>query len=264
MCRSRLVWSDFPPTFARGRSWAPRLLVFIGLLAGIAAEPVSPAPGDWTAEASTLDDCRLTMLALQGLQQDHQLGPLNLGVTVRSNRATLWGTVSTLDLSQRAEACIEDVPGIAAVTNELRIEKPRETPADERPRSLLFRPSPPAEESLAEPVRPATLTGRAPEALPRDGPPVMPALTIPSPPEQSAKDRELIARLDQLRRDDLRYRGVSWEVHEGEVRLRGVVASSAEVMEFARAIAHLPGVRRVLLDELRTSAEFQRLGTGIR
>jgi hypothetical protein len=117
----------------------------------------------------------------------------------------------------------------------------------------------------------AGLTGHA--YLAGDTPvPLMPAIAIPlrqpvadqappaamlAPMRATDQPLALAQAIERLRQSDERYRGVRPEVSGGIVHLRGTVANPQDLFALAKAIAQLPGVQRVILEEVRTE-RFRR------
>src|SRR5262245_36029087 len=75
-------------------------------------------PGDSPVD---LRDVEITLHVRQALMQDRELGPLNLGVSVLYNQATLWGGVPNRELADRALRIVEDVRGVYQVKDDLRV-----------------------------------------------------------------------------------------------------------------------------------------------
>ena len=98
--------------------------------------------------------------------------------------------------------------------------------------------------------------------------PVMPALVLPAQPSvaDAARPRippspagpqttsSLLERIEALRLADDRFRGIRVEVRGDAVYLRGTVYSWDQLFELARSISQLPGVRRVLFEEVRAES----------
>jgi len=94
-----------------------------------------------TATANTDGERRMASLARQALDNDAQLGVLNLGVSVRDQVATVWGTVPSPAVAERAVKCLGLVPGVADVVNQLTVESPGDPLVDFL--KLPARPLPP-------------------------------------------------------------------------------------------------------------------------
>lgn len=271
----------------------------------LASAPLLAAAGN--------DGERLTSLARQALDNDTQLGALNLGVSVRGPVATVWGTVPSPSAGERAVLCLRRVPGVERVENQLTVESPGDSlfdflklparpwspkpipgmraldPAATAPQATrtshgpvplgpefmpgpvpVFTPAPaaappmpttaPAIVSSPAPP-PSKLASRAPEAV--AAAPIMPLIPLPvtrpipvplhdtTPVKAEPDDLErAIARLQQ---GNDRLRGIKTEVRGGAVYLRGNTRDWQELQAFARQIAELPGVERVVLDGVRST-----------
>jgi osmotically-inducible protein OsmY len=92
-----------------------------GALAGVLAWATFVAP---VSAANSDTDCRLTSRARMALDNDVQLGTLSLGVSVRDEVASVWGSVPSTALADRAVNCLKRVPGVARVENQLTVESP--------------------------------------------------------------------------------------------------------------------------------------------
>lgn len=254
-------------------SWA----VGLGLMLPMA----SAAPNN-----ATDAQCRMTSLARQALDGDAQLGALNLGVSVRDEVATVWGTVPSSAIADRAVNCLRRVPGVARVDNQLTVECPTDPLVDFLklpPRPLTPKPLPGMR--VQEPVEPrSTRTSHGPVPVWHPAAPVPPApepkltsrpeptaavaaVTMPVIPlpvlrpapvplrEEAvpvkAEQRDLSRVIADLQNPYEHLRGVKPEVRGGVVHLRGTVGSWQELQTFARAISQLPGVDRVVLSGLR-------------
>ena len=75
-------------------------------------------------------ECRMTSLARLALDNDAQLGALNLGVSVRDHVATVWGAVPSPALASRAVTCLGRLPGVDRVENQLTVESPSDPLVD--------------------------------------------------------------------------------------------------------------------------------------
>jgi hypothetical protein len=228
-------------------------------------------------------DCQLAFFAREALLKDEVLGPLNLGVTVHSGVATLWGTVPKTDLARLAEEKVRSVPGVAQVKNDLRI-----VAVDEDTAGFLgmpaFRPNPAFQEPVKRRDRPVPLVSRgeasipsansivtaSPLRVPTIQAPAGPARTVssfePSPPTSlSQGDKQemtqsvlkvpppprLVETLEYLRRSNERFMPVRFEVQGGVVRLWGNAASGEDVFTLAQQVSRLPGVERVVVEHAR-------------
>jgi hypothetical protein len=205
------------------------------------------------------------------LLQDEILGPLNVGVTVHSGTATVWGTVPNVALSRRAEERVRGVLGLTQVKNDLRIAV-----GDDETAEFLgmatWRPPAALKEKAKTRDRPIPLVSRAEESWPSSNeaalvsPPIMPPIQIPAGPQRTVSSFEppmtppvskvsslppLVETLEQLRRSSERFRPIRIEVQGGVVRLWGNAARGEDVFTFAQRISHLPGVERVIVERSR-------------
>jgi hypothetical protein len=223
------------------------------------------------------------LLARQTLFQDKLVGPLNLGVRVRRRVAVLWGPVPSAELARRAVALLEGLPDLVEVRDELTVQ-----PVDERPPRDRYLPPPdslpPAPDvSRAAPTKAGVLTrhsalslagstspvGYPQEASPALGsrtPPapanpaagtVLPAIRIPVKAAEASNGTEagevLIEAVTRLQRADPRFGRLHAEVRGQVVHLRGEVERWGDVHALARTVAHLPGVERVVLGNIRAT-----------
>jgi hypothetical protein len=225
--------------------------------AGLSAtDAARPAPNRGPIESGLLTDCQLGVFARRALQQDPQLAPLNLGVSVLDRTATIWGAIPSAELAGRATELVRRVPGVAAVHSDLSVEGPDPLTKERLVRS--FSPVP------ARPPSVPSLTG-----LPAWGPPggtapapapaVVVTLRPPIPSEQTGpaspapavpvKTGDLLAAVERARAADPRFCQVRVEVREGVVVLRGIGARGQDLFELAQAASRVPGVRRVVVDQ---------------
>ena len=248
----------------------PRLLAGPAALgAALLLGCVCPAAlaADGPGDPAAYHDLRHTMQARSALLADPVLAPLNLGVRVHNRVAVLWGPVPTAGLKERAELLLRKLPDLLEVRNELHVEQP-EPPPQYLPGKLppatpvplpgfsgaadtwqdLFarrQDSAPAFASPAENVR----LKPAPSGLPGDGGAVLPAIAVPGP-AGSPLD-QAVAR---LQRDEPRFRGLRADVRGQQVRLSGTAATWQDVYDLADVLTRLPGVDRVVLEQIRTAA----------
>lgn len=246
-----------------------------------AADP-APAFGPPSKVDITATDCRLTLQARSALSRDAALEPLNLGVSVRNRVATLWGPIPTAKLAERSRAIVEKVPGIDRVVDQFVIEKPRDPLNQFLKTPHLPPPLPKPEDMLTDkPRAPSSLTGRdekrpsgngpvwypakrgidpATEEAPptKDAPlqpiapiPVSPAATAPKPAVERAADIDVPKALDALLKTDQRWLRLRPEVKGRVVHLRGVVPGWDDLQRAAKSISNLPGVERVVLEDVR-------------
>ena len=224
-----------------------------------------------TGSPFTDRDCQFAMFAREALLQDEILSPLNLGVTVHSGTATLWGTVPNVALSRRAEEKVRSVLGLAQVKNDLRIAV-----GDDETAEFLgmatWRPPAALPEKAKTRDRPIPLVSRAEESWPSSNkaavvsPPIIPPVQVPAGPQKTVSSFEppmtqpvmkissvppLVETLEQLRRSSECFRPIRVEVQGGVVRLWGNAARGEDVFTFAQHVSHIPGVERVIVERSR-------------
>jgi osmotically-inducible protein OsmY len=214
--------------------------------------------GPRSSEADRSRDARLTLRARQALQQDPGLAALPLvGVSVRASAATLWGSVPAAELASRAETIVRQVPGIFDVRNELRVEGATD-PLVEFLKTTPPRPRTTIPEVAWLAQRPAvTLTARPDDTarapMPTgNGVALLPPTPLEAPRPAAANSSELIGAIDRLQKADIRFLQVQIDVKNGIVRLGGIVNRWEDMFELAQAIARLPGVERVILQDVHT------------
>jgi hypothetical protein len=236
------------------------------------------APPERSATARELD-VKLALRARKALQDDKELGELNLGVRAQAGVLVLWGAVPSTALAERAVNVLRRVRGVCEVRSEVSIV------ADNRPSPI---PVPtlsqtPTQTQSASPgtqgLLPSWTTGppdprdqltvRTPViALPPSGrtataspPPaaVVPAVSLlapvvapppaaaPTRPSAPAAPPSLATTVERLRDTDKRFSRVPVEVQGTAVYVGGGDAPAENVMAFARAVATIGGVERVVI-----------------
>ena len=203
-------------------------------------------------------DCVLTVRVRQVLIQEPALAPLNLGVSVRQGVATLYGSVPSAALAKLAREKVARVQGVLEVRSELEV-RPSDDPLSEflnlLPNALAPLPDFLSHERYPPP---GWLTSRWSdgETVPSIGktPAVslMPPVTLQTP-TAAAEKTDLARSVEQLRQQDVRFHRLRATVQDGIVRLSGSAPHSEDVMMFARQISRLPGVGRVIIQEVRTT-----------
>jgi hypothetical protein len=77
---------------------------------------------------------------------------------------------------------------------------------------------------------------------------------LPSTRSLPQTDSRLAQTIEALRLADKRFRGVVVDVRGDIVYLRGTVYRWEHLFELARSVSRLPGVRRVLFEEVRAES----------
>jgi osmotically-inducible protein OsmY len=256
------------------------------LLALLIVTPALARPGDTPLD---LRDVEISVHVRQALMHDPEVGPLNLGVSVLYNQATLWGRVPSRELADRALRIVEDVRGVYQVKDDLRVAGNEKELALRQlaiglagggvdPDLLLSeREEDRQEVSVPDPAqpRPQQVTTAQPDPKAWEsqerGPAVMllppvpvilptartPDVILPAPKEDAdpdaASSTELAAMVEHVRAADPRFADVRAEISNGRVTLSGSVASAEDLIELGRMLSQLPGVRNVDLRGVRTS-----------
>ncbi|HEV3117437.1 MAG TPA: BON domain-containing protein [Gemmataceae bacterium] len=132
-------------------------LLFCALPSSVATNPPAWQPLPAQPVDPAIQDMELTLRARRALADDPVIAKLDLGVEVRNRVATLWGSVSSKELCQQAEARLRNGLGLTAVCNELHIDA-ADAPGGPLPplqvRSPLAEPmireSPPQRQTVAQ------------------------------------------------------------------------------------------------------------------
>ncbi len=186
----------------------------------------------------TEKDCQSALFAREALLNDDCLAPLNIGVTVRSGVATLWGTVPSPALAHRAEERIRLVPGLAQVKNDLRISNEEDTWLGSN------KAGPPL-------LMPPIAVPRGPDLSLTPPPTITVSSFGPAPKPMSAPMPPLVEAIERMGKESERFHGIRFEVQGGIVHLWGSAATSGDIFTWAQQIAHIPGVERVVIERSR-------------
>ncbi len=239
------------------------------LLWAAAARPaVPPAPA--AAHAQSTAETELAICVRRAILQNETLASINIGVTVHGGVAVLWGPIPSSELARQALDKARQVPGVRDVRSELAI-----VPRDG---DMADRPLPP-ESAAADklPLPPGALTGRPSEPAPAPAvtsvsllppiaasesaadtsrpPPASLGRPVPllssKPTAPAAAPADLSAAIEALRRGDERFGRIHWEVRDRTVIVGGTVCRGEDLMAFAQAVARVPGVERVIVEQVR-------------
>lgn len=266
------------------RRLAARLLTLSRLLVLLPATLwLHDGPARAAVASDSTDDLILTVLARKTLLDDRDLATLNLGVRVHRRVATLWGPVPSAATAHRAIAMLTNLPELVRVQNDMHVADdsvPFATPMAIAPPHAG---SPQSSAPQSSTPLPAALTGRTPEpasasatstaqspaiaegawqsARPAQDPRmpdhrefemVLPSLRVPTPPlsdpASAALDRTIQKSVGDLQGNQ-RFQAIHVQVKDALVTLAG--APSPALYDFAHAVSHLPGVRRVIVTERR-------------
>jgi hypothetical protein len=251
------------------------LLMVVPSLPAAEPSPASAEDADWDFLTR---DTYLMLKARRALLEDPDLAPLNLGVSVRGGAAVLWGTAPSQALARQAVEQLRLLPDLVAVWSELEVDSFLMAGDGPPPPPPLPQSQPPSSALAAAPRRqgpaPGALAGRevrgpppavaqpmsaVPAAPLNDSVSLLPPIPLTSPPPAvpqavpSSNGPALIEQVEQLRRRDARFQQVRVQVTNRAVFLRGVVARGEDLMDLAQAISRLPGVERVVLENVQVA-----------
>jgi hypothetical protein len=217
-------------------------------------------------DAAEANDLQLTLRARQALTADMLLAHCHLGISVRQSVATLWGDVPSIELCQRAENRIRQVPGILQIVNDLRVRSKAasatQAPATPEKKKTSDTPIPrPGHASAALADREnhgriAGTTAGRPSLPPIVLQPVQPQAIAPvllSPPIRLESAQGLEERLRELTDADKRFHDLRAAVIGKMVYLRGSVPAMEDVFILAQEVSRLPGVERVIIEHVRAA-----------
>ena len=91
-------------------------VVLLGLLGGCAGTPTQESTGEY------IDDTTLTSKVKTSLLQDPEVSGLAINVETFKGEVQLSGFANTEAERQRAAALASKVPGVVAVTNDIRLK----------------------------------------------------------------------------------------------------------------------------------------------
>lgn len=220
------------------------------LLLLAATRPTQPAFAEDPAPLlAPNEDWRIEVRVRQAIRDHSDLTRFHPGVTVRSGSASLFGVLPSKKVHEELLRTVKEVRGVSRVESRIRIVPPADTLPDRIAEAVALgkpltgpdvRPTPDEKSALVRdrprPVTPAETTSSARTALKPD----------------LGKTIDLDDYLRKAKRDDLRYRQVSWEIQDGVIKLRGKVPFMQDAWDLAERLSDLPGVKRVLLDGIGT------------
>jgi hypothetical protein len=231
---------------------------------GFASADEQPAwvPGIVQQDNCDLVDLELTLRARESLAGDPALAGLNLGISVRQRVATLRGRMNSIAVEAKARACLRTVTGLTDIRSELHNEGPETPQGRQLPLETIQQRVPIAEPFVTQaPRTQAALVRRHAE----DGwTPSPPLASRPAPDTSSSLPQKMMngpqnqflrEAIEGLRLADPRFYGITAEIHGHSVSLNGRVYRFEHVAKLAQTIARLPGVERVLLDQVRVDSQ---------
>src|SRR5260370_14022232 len=105
--------------------WCVALFGSLLLAPPLWATEARPAPAmperDVKPAFDVLRDIEVQVRARRLLEEDPELAPFNLGVTVRNGEALVWGPVPSPEVRARALKKVADVRGVYTVRGELYV-----------------------------------------------------------------------------------------------------------------------------------------------
>lgn len=270
---------ECPPQPSASVSRARRLIraLFLVVVASVIVPGAFPAD---RASDQRDADARQTLYVRRAVGEDAALAPHagDVWIEVQGTTAILSGKLPSAMLKQRAVYLAGQVKGIAAVrADDLQVATPdgvsdvpspfvegvpprgslaggpREGHATQEPKkAVLPEPSPtatpPQGVSLLAPIHvtapaPAPSTGSLVEFL---------------PPRPLPEAPDLASAVEALRRKEERFRRLKVEVRDKSVFLSGTVSRWADATDLTNAVRRLPGVERVIQDEIKVDPHGTR------
>jgi osmotically-inducible protein OsmY len=245
----RLFLSNLNRLWLAG-SVASLLVILIG---GIVFHAFADQPAKQENLINDLD-WDLEVRVRQTLRDVKDFAPYRLGVTIQNGIAKVWGNVPSQELSESIVKTVRKVKGIQEVRNELKVVGQPDDLPDRIAKAV----------ATHTPVQQTPVPQRQTEAIVR-APSKAPVLTTSQSsttmkqPETNMvmkpslqKEVDFHQWMEAIRKSDLRYREIRWSFENGIVRLEGFVERKSDVWDLADRIADLSGVRRVLVDRVKS------------
>jgi hypothetical protein len=252
-----------------GRPLLTRLLTVAAAAAALGPAPA--APPDPVPRPAASPDLELTLRAKAALAAEADLKGLDLVVSIVDRVAVVGGPVPSATTADRVGRVLRGVPGLADVRVSCWVEPPddplKRLVADRlRPGPAAELPRPAPAEAVPEPPpadpRPAgrvvaQRAGGAPAGsllmdpvAVRGGRAAGPQYpTIPAPAVPVRPTPDLAAAVEDVRRADPRFAGLTADVRGGEVVIVGR-AADGDAWDLAAAVRRVPGVGRVALGRI--------------
>jgi osmotically-inducible protein OsmY len=235
---------------------------------------MSAADGPPAAKLHDARDIHVALRCRRAVGQDSELARYAVCVTVRQGVAVLWGRLPDERLVRRAVEIVQRVPGVFQVRSEVAVgpvEPDRnETPNLPRPISIpvIRQPSQSTEAiSRHEPRSRGVLAGSPrnpkpahaeaawlgrpePRRKSEDDPASAAVLLPPRPAEIKGDVMSAVARLIS---GDVRFAGIRGEERNGVVTLSGSPANVEQVLDLARQVSRLQGVKEVVVENVHVA-----------
>jgi osmotically-inducible protein OsmY len=213
--------------------------------------------GQLYADPPEISDLRDEVAAHKALTEDATLAKLGLLVKVRKHVATVTGTVPSRELAQRAVNCLNKLPELIAVRDAIHVEGEEVVPpilvqqkkpplwsgtltdhSNEPRKVVVWVPLGQKSVAMSPALNPVEAVSRSKDASTKK----------PSEPADAAA---IVSAVKNLMVGEERYRRLRFEVKQNKVYLTGVVYQWADLHELSRAIARIPGVEAVVLQDVR-------------
>jgi osmotically-inducible protein OsmY len=200
-------------------------------------------------------DWQLEIRVRQALRDVPDFAPYRLGVTMQKGIAKVWGNVPSKELSESIVITVRKVKGIQEIRNEMKVVgRPDDLPdriakavATNSPVQQTPIPQKQATEAIVRTPNkaPVLTTSQSSTTMKQSETNVV---MKPSP----QKEVDFQQWMETIRKSDLRYREIRWSYENGIVHLEGFVERKSDIWDLADRIADLSGVRRVLVDRVKS------------
>lgn len=269
-CKQPLLGST-PPSALSLRAGFACFLALLPFLIPTSATALDPRPAGKQHDGY---DIRLALRCRRALGQDTELAPYGVCVSVRQGVAIVWGRLPNAALEQRAVQLVQGVPGVLQVRSDVAVG-PVEPARDESPKlpatiALPHVGGPSSERepfSNQNPRSRGVLAGNARHSksepadaawMGRPEPRRKPegdsgSAVVLLPPRPAEKGEDLASAVARLVASDVRFAGVRGEERSGIVILSGRVARMDDVLELARQVSRVAGVKEVVVQSVRVA-----------
>jgi hypothetical protein len=240
-------------------------ILVVALGAALGFGPVAAGPPDSFPRRAGADDLELTLKVKSVLAADPALRDANPTVSIVDRRALVGGAMPSEAAISRATELVRAVPGLADVQVVCWVDTPEDPlkklvadrlKADAKParpgseQTVLHDPRP-AATVVAQRATPAAWPLLLDPVAPRSGrsasPPAYPTIPAPAVPVQPKQD--LASAVDELRKADPRFAGLTATVRGDAVEIAGR-AADGDAWDLAAAVRKVPGVARVSLGRI--------------
>jgi osmotically-inducible protein OsmY len=211
-------------------------------------------------------DIRIALRVRRALAQDTELAQFSVYVSAVQGKVTLWGRLPNEAVVQRALQIARCIQGVLQIRSEFTVG-PVEPNRDETPRlpTAIAVPHAGTQPGRRDPHPAGMLAGSAKPIRPSlddaawlgqpvvHKPPAADSAATLLPPSPRKNHDDLASAVTRLIQADVRLEGIWGEVREGVVTLGGHVARMEQVLELARQVAQIPGVKQVVVEGVRVA-----------